>query len=129
MIGLPVHGLAATRCTARTVSGACSSAACVTAHSSACCDSAEPSTLTTIPGTWLPAPSARAALDGQPLSAKRRAGRRTFDLYQLHALNRTSRGASMHEHPDRTRAIPCTVTAVKEEGSMIRHMPRMMVAG
>src|SRR5271170_3677500 len=78
MIGLPVHALAATRCTARTVSGACSSAACVAAHSSACCDSAEPLTLTTIPGTSLPAPSARAGLDGQPLSAKRRTEKEHF---------------------------------------------------
>src|SRR5271170_3484272 len=101
MIGLPVHALAATRCTARTVSGACSSAACATAHSSACCDSAEPSTLTTIPGTFLPAPSARAALDEQPLSGERRTGRSTFDPYELHALNRTIHAASMYIHPDR----------------------------
>src|SRR5271156_5457719 len=98
MIGLVVHALAATRCTAKTVSGACSSAACVTAHSSACCDSAEPSTLTTIPGTCLPAPSATAALDGQPLSAQRRTGRSTFGPYTFHALNRTIQAASMHIH-------------------------------
>src|ERR1700722_13855329 len=88
MIGLPVHALVATRWTARTVSGACSSAACVAAQASACCEAAELSTLTTIPGICLPAPSARAAIDGQPLSVKRRTGRSAFGPCALHALNR-----------------------------------------
>jgi hypothetical protein len=49
----------------------------------------------------LPAPSAGAALDEQPLSAKRPTGRSTFDPYELHALNRTIHAASMYIHPDR----------------------------
>src|ERR1700691_4547802 len=87
MIGLPVQALAATWWTVRTVSGACSSAACVIAHSSACCESAEPSALTTIPGIALPAPSARAVLGGQPLLVQRREAASAFGPNSLHAVN------------------------------------------
>src|SRR6266571_2169709 len=53
MSGLPVQWLAATWCTARTVSGACTAAASLTAQSSACCELSEPSMPTTTPDIWL----------------------------------------------------------------------------
>src|ERR1700733_9780409 len=105
MIGLPVHGLAATWWTASTVSGVCSSVACVTAHSSACCESAEPSRLTTIPDISL------LFLKG-PLSTggrfwlKRGAVRNASGPNTLHALNRMIYAPSMRAWGHRRETMP-----------------------
>src|SRR6516162_746927 len=62
--GWPLHGLAGTVLTVMTVTAACCTAACLTAHSSARAEWADPSIPTMTPGIVLP-PSDRAAAPGR----------------------------------------------------------------